>query len=307
MKNRSLQANQFEPINGTQSENCPYIGLLGDPATFSDFPAQMNACHHLNPVSTPNLYHQRSFCLSPTFVDCPIYQNERGTRMPKAFQYQSLGFSNRGKKLILYIGLGVIGLALAFSLLIDAKWPPSSSATNPPGETQYAPTLIETAVQISQEEGEANLPQITPTPTELMPTATQAPPTPTPEPQNLALDSPIGKEYQFIIHRVAEGETLQIFADQYNTSVEAITAVNYELISPLWIGWVVIIPMNTTDVSNLPAFEAYMIQQQSIALRGLADQLSASLEEIALYNNINVEYVLTEGEWLLIPRERPES
>jgi hypothetical protein len=307
MKNQSLPADEFEPINGTQSENCPHIGLFGDPATFSDFPAQMNACHHVNPINTPNLYHQRSFCLSPTFVDCPIFQNALVTRMPKDFQYQSLGLSNQRKRRILYIVLGVIGLALVFSFLINAKWRPSSSAPIPPEETQFSPTLIQTAIQPTPEEDELNLPQTTPTPTELILTVTQASPTPTSEPQNLALDSPIGKEYQFIIHRVAEGETLQIFADQYNTSVEAITAVNYELISPLWIGWLVIIPLNTTEVSNLPAFEAYMIQQQSIDLRELADQLSASLEKIALYNNLNVEYLLTEGEWLLIPRERPES
>ncbi len=53
-------------------------------------------------------------------------------------------------------------------------------------------------------------------------------------------------------HRVAEGESLQVFANLYNTSVEAIRNVNYDLIAPLWIDWLVVIPMNTMDVSGIP-------------------------------------------------------
>jgi hypothetical protein len=306
MEDRSPQANQFEPINGSRSENCPYIGLFGDPATFSDFPTQVNACHHVNPISTPNLYHQRSFCLSPAFVGCPIYQNEHGARLSKDIQFRARGLALTTRKLRLYIGLGVVVLIIIFGLLFVSKWRPLSSITYAPEETYGSQTFSETAVTLTLEEVKPTFQQITVTAMKPLPTATQTPPTPTHEPQNLSLDSPIGKEYQFIIHRVTEGETLQFFADQYNTSIEAITAVNFDLISPLWINWMVIIPLNTIDVTNLPAFEAYMVQQQNIPLRELAPQLSASLDDLAFYNNISMDYVMNEGEWLLIPRERPE-
>ncbi|MBW6465128.1 MAG: LysM peptidoglycan-binding domain-containing protein [Brevefilum sp.] len=305
MENRPPQANPFEPNNGTRFVNCPYIGLLGDAVTFSDFPAQMNACHHVDPVSTPDLYHQRSFCLSPAFVDCPIYQNDHGIRMPKAIQFRSRTLAKKKKEFLIYIGLGVIVLTIIFGLLFISNWLPSASITDVPEETGISQTFSETAVTRTQELVKATLPQVTATPARTLVSATQEPPTPTHEPQNLVLDSPIGKEYQFIIHRVAEGETLQFFADQYNTSIEAITAVNYDLISPLWIDWMVIIPLNSIDVTNLPAFEAYLAQQQSIPLRELAPQLSVSLEDLAFYNNISTDYVITEGEWLLVPRERP--
>jgi hypothetical protein len=305
MKDRSPQENQFEPIKGSQSENCPYIGLFGDPATFSDFPAEMNACHNVNKVGTPNLYHQRSYCLSPAFVDCPIYQNERGARLPKAIQFRSRGLAIRTKRFRLYIGLGFIVLTLIVGLRSINKWLPSSSI-NTPEETDNLQTFQETAETVTLEEVSAAIPQDTAIATQPSPTATHTPPTPTSEPQILALDTPIGREYQFIIHRVAEGETLQIFADQYKTSVEAITAVNYDLISPLWISWLVIIPLDTLDVSNLPAFEAHLVQQQSISLGELAPQLSASLDDLAFYNNINMDEIINEGEWLLVPRQRPE-
>ncbi|MEA3325750.1 MAG: LysM domain-containing protein [Chloroflexota bacterium] len=149
---------------------------------------------------------------------------------------------------------------------------------------------------------------------EIAKTQTDPPPSPTKQLTStptdvkpvLTLDIPIGSEYQFIIHRVKEGESLQIFADLYNTSVEAIRAVNYDLIAPLWIDWLVIIPVNTTDVEDIPTFEPYQVESDQITISELSKQLSTQLEDLLLYNNLDSEHVLYQGEWLLIPRERSE-
>jgi hypothetical protein len=147
---------------------------------------------------------------------------------------------------------------------------------------------------------------ITPSLTEPLATDTQVPPTPTARIVILTLDTPIGGDQKFIIHRVAEGETLQIFANKYHTSVEAIKDINFDLIIPLWTDWLVVIPENITDVSKLPLFEAHQVEEEYIKIQDLAIKLSASLEEMIYYNNIEENYLLRKGDWLLVPREKPQ-
>ncbi len=88
---------------------------------------------------------------------------------------------------------------------------------------------------------------------------------------------------------------------QYNTTVEAIRAVNYYLPSPLWVDWLVIIPVGITDTQGLPAFEAYMVTDQ-VTIEELAQKLSVSPEVLRYYNAVEGGYRLTPGEWLLIPK-----
>ena len=142
----------------------------------------------------------------------------------------------------------------------------------------------------------------TETQTELSPTAEPTDLTATLEDPLLALNTPIGKEIQFIIHRVAEGETTSQYAQRYNTSIEAINAVNYFLPPSLWINWLIVIPLDLTEVEGLPAFEAYLVEED-VTLDELAEQLSASLDEMCLYNGIDSNHTLHDGEWVLVPRE----
>jgi len=174
------------------------------------------------------------------------------------------------------------------------------------------PNKINTGIsQVTSQTSQKTTPQentiekFTQTQTEPSPTLTiQLTLTPTYEKPVLALDTPIGDENQFIIHRVAEGESLQIFANLYNTSVEAIRNVNYDLIAPLWIDWLVVIPMNTTDVTGIPTFEPYQVESDQISISELSELLSTSIADIIKYNNLNTEHFLVQGDWLLIPKER---
>jgi hypothetical protein len=125
---------------------------------------------------------------------------------------------------------------------------------------------------------------------------------PTHEIPVLAFGSPIGSEIQFVIHRVGEGETLQMFADHYNTCVEAIKAVNYDLISPLWVDWLVIIPINLTDVSNLPPFEACLIEEEDISIEEIAIILDVLPKDICFINGFDPDHILQKGEWVHVPR-----
>jgi hypothetical protein len=82
-------------------------------------------------------------------------------------------------------------------------------------------------------------------------------PAPTLEPVH-ALETPIGTDNHFIIHRVLPGESLLLLSQHYGTSVDAIELINYQLPTPLLEGFPIVIPVNDVDVRGFPAFEAYV-------------------------------------------------
>jgi hypothetical protein len=123
---------------------------------------------------------------------------------------------------------------------------------------------------------------------------------------NHQLEQPIGSDYKFVIHRILYGENLNQCATRYNTSIEAILAVNYDLRTPVWENALVIIPVEFTNVYGLPAFEAYEVPRADMSLKVLALGFGVSLKDLRYYNAIGMDESLQAGDWLLIPRPRPE-
>jgi capsular exopolysaccharide synthesis family protein len=115
------------------------------------------------------------------------------------------------------------------------------------------------------------------------------------------LDSPIGTNPRFIIHRVKSGENLDLYAQEYHTTIEAIRAVNYYSPTPIWEDWLIVIPLDTTDTTNLPAFEAYMVTDKNITIEKLAQSNLVDPALLKTYNGYPDNYQLTAGEWILIP------
>ncbi|MFU8827430.1 MAG: LysM peptidoglycan-binding domain-containing protein [Brevefilum sp.] len=293
-----MQANFPDHQNKLQN-NCPELGLRDDPVTFSAFPSLLNVCNHVKPATTPNITHQRTYCLNEGYINCPLLTTATGAKMPKEMALKTRRLSKGSRVLIIIAMTLVLLTATGVIIRYSNLWPAQSNQESTPLTTDlvFVPPIsspvVETVKAITN----------TPLEIELPPTETQAPSTPTREDPLLALGTPIGGEIQFIIHRVAEGETLQIFANQYNTSVEAITSVNHNLIVPLWTNWIVIIPFNFTDVSDLPLFAAHQVEEEFIPLPELAQHLSSSLTDMMFYNNLDAEHILHKGEWLIVPKE----
>ena len=297
-----MRNDNADHLNLQNQNSCPKLGLKEDPDSYSAFPLKINACYHVRPVDTPNLSHQRSYCLTSAYLHCPIYESAPGSKMPKEISLKKETLSKDKLFLLTGIGILLVVIILFFSFrsgiprlfTIDEQSTPSPTASVSPTITPVQPS--ETATTLP----------ITPSLTEPLATDTQVPPTPTARIVILTLDTPIGGDQKFIIHRVAEGETLQIFANKYHTSVEAIKDINFDLIIPLWTDWLVVIPENITAVSKLPLFEAHQVEEEYIKIQDLAIKLSASLEEMIYYNNIEENYLLRKGDWLLVPREKPQ-
>ena len=306
-----MLSNSEEINNNSLHNTCPHLGLSKDTKSFSAYPSARNVCHHVSPISTPAFIHQQKYCLSSNYLNCPIYNNPSGQKIPKSIKSYKRGFFNLEKRRKSIVVISAVIVIVVTGIIINSL--PGIDLINFVSQPENTPQRnhLELNQNISQTHQKtatniSSIETITKTYTEPPPTPTQMlTSTPTKKDPVLALDTPIGDENQFIIHRVKEGESLQIFANLYNTSVDAIRAVNYDLIAPLWIDWLVIIPLNTTEVSDIPTFEPYQVETENIALKDLSEELSIPLEDLVLYNNLDAEHVLHQGEWLLIPKERP--
>lgn len=289
---------------------CPFLGLKEDRATISAYPSHWNVCYHVSPKCTPDLVHQRSFCLSHNYQDCIVFKQSDNIKMPKKLMSSELGRCKKNKLskiLIVLVLLSVIGISTFF---MRNLWLPiiapqeivvsdgSQQITFPGGYKTSTKVLVLGAENFNQQptQTEAIKPTITPSPIVQTPTATKTNPP-------LALETPIGLLYQFVIHRVVEGESLLLFANWYDTSAEAIQAVNLNLTYPIQIGTLVIIPVEILDVTDLPAFEAYEVTQD-ISVEDLAIKLGVAVEDLILYNNLESGTLLRSGDWIIVPRER---
>jgi hypothetical protein len=83
------------------------------------------------------------------------------------------------------------------------------------------------------------------------------------------------------LHQVDFGESLEMLALNYETSVQAIREINYFLPSPLWTDVVVVIPIGSTEVDGLPVLEPVLIAEPVTTLASLGEQLSASTGVLA--------------------------
>ncbi len=298
---------QFSP-----EQSCPFLGMKNDSATFLAYPSKWNTCYRVEPVSTPVFSHQRDFCLQASHHDCPVFKAEMGERMPEALVLPVSGMEKRKKRIFALIAGSILILLLVIAIILNdrlftlgrniVETPPSEELTrsmamaNPTSSTpvhSFSPTITTTDSLMSQT---ATLPAPSET---ALPTISH---TSVP----LALETPIGDEIQFIIHRVVEGESLVLYANWFETSSDAIRAVNYELSLPLWAGTLIVIPIDQTDVTGLPAFEVYEVLGGDVVPSELAEQLSMDLEAFCRYNNIEPDHALHDGEVVLIPRERIE-
>jgi LysM repeat protein len=293
-----------ENINSLKANggNCPHLGLKDDPRTILSYPTVWNYCQHCKPISVPKFEHQRAFCLTSDFTLCPVYKENAGSSLPRELRHLYHGDASSKKFLRKYLigALIVLLFVIALIFIILRLIPGMQAPTN-----KLNPTLTAVGITSPTE-------TIPPTPdldlTRTAESLSQPTSTPTLKPTSTVpinphtLDSPIGTNPRFIIHRVKSGENLDLYAQDYHTTIEAIRAVNYYLPTPLWEDWLIVIPLDTTDTTNLPAFEAYMVTEKNITIEKLAQSNLVDPVLLKKYNGYPDNYQLTAGEWILIPR-----
>ncbi len=228
------------------------------------------------------------------------------------------GWNGRTGRVLLWVLLGILAIGsalmaeggrLSSALSLPALVIPTS--TRPPSVTRQ-PTLppeVSTPfvrpVALPGLEASATQPAASPSPTVTLKAAATNPPTPSPSPMGQCghqFETSFGSNYHFIIHRAHNGDSLNMYADTYHTSVEAIQALNYRLPIPMWKDWVLVIPVGETQVAGLPPFETYEVTEPGIPPEMLAQQLSVDAALLREYNDFDQSCQLIIG-WLVVPRE----
>jgi LysM repeat protein len=274
---------------------CPFIGFEDDPSTALAYPAKYNFCFHARPVSPVSLVYQRNKCLTEHYADCPVFLNENPAPLPKGIRGERISRIAAINWLSITALIAVLIIGLAATILtgiipIPGFEPPLagfSFATRTPA--------LQPEVLPSQE------PTLTPEPTAtLMPTPTATwviPVKITPR----ALETPFGSSPQLVIHKVAAGEGFILLAENFNTTAEAIKAINFELPESLWENTILVIPINTDDVTALPQFDVAEIRAEGMTIETYAERMQVDVELLKKYNDLPEGYTLKMGELLIVP------
>jgi len=105
------------------------------------------------------------------------------------------------------------------------------------------------------------------------------------------------------MHRVTGGESLNMYADKYFTTVDVIEAINYDLTLPIHDGGVLAIAPGLKQISVLPPFETYEVSAPTVSLESVAAKLSVAREALLQYNDFAADCRMLSG-WVLIPHPR---
>lgn len=287
---------------GQEDLTCPFLGMIGDRSTSLAYPSERNLCHKSRSLDAPKLEHQRTHCLPGEYHLCPVSTGKPVTHLPEDLRLQDQ--MPRQEKwfywLILILVVGVItvgGVILIFQFNTNNNaLPRQGSNTTIPEENipdkprRPTPSLTRTVHATSYPATSTIVLATTP------PQATK-----TESGAIHGLDELIGSAYRFVIHRMLPGETLFALATQYHTSADAIKKVNYNMPDPIWVDWPVVIPVDTSDVSGLPTFEAFEELEDDVSIEELADLLNLDVASLLFYNGLEPGYILSSWEWILIP------
>jgi hypothetical protein len=299
-------------------KRCPHLGLPDDPATAHGFPSWWNSCHSVKPIASPNLAHQREICLTTKHAFCPVFEAGQKKPLPKELRMRKVGTRRKliGRWITVVVSLTFLILG---GLIISGYWVPSwventpvpawisrvisqKSITNTPAvvlETQPPTVVIETATVTPEKSIVSETPSlseenIAATQTKISLASRCAYP----------LESPFdGVNNQFLFHEVAAGESMTILTERYETTQNAIEAVNYFFPSQLWAELVIIIPLNTTNTAGLDTFKPVLIDEEDISLEELAKNLLVSSAELIEFNQLDPSCRSFQG-WILVPAEK---
>ena len=273
---------------------CPILGLPTDPLTAMNYPSSQNYCCHVTPAAAPGAAHQRKFCLALSFKKCPLYAARSTKPMPAEYLADPI-IIKKETHVLRWMVTGFIILAvIAVALVLAVNRGLPAALVRTPTAPQL--TLTKPAAKAAAKATVTIMHTPLPSPT-TEPSSIQ---TLTPLSPHL-LETRFGTQRQFLLHRVLEGESLNLLAITYHTSTEAIRAVNYNLPATLWENTVIIIPPDQTDMAGVTPMTGYPISPEKITIQALALEKGVSLDALCSINGLPDDYLFKPGEWVIIP------
>jgi LysM repeat protein len=246
--------------------------------------------------------YQSNWCLSEEFTNCPVYQGASKDQLPDGL-IQKPESALPSRNVLLAIGIGAVGIVLLILLVAligrnrgvsrqDQSQTVTALAANlalTPSATHSLPPSPTPTVEPTLTPTRTNTPTVTPT-------STPAPPT-----QGPGLEALFGFNNEFLIHKVATNESLNIIALQYKTSSTVISATN-ELRSgaSLQVDQILVILPNKTEVSDLPVFRPLYLEQDA-SVDALVQEYGVSASDLRRYNALGDGDLIPAGRWIIIP------
>jgi hypothetical protein len=304
-------------------QNCPYLGLHDDQRTSLAYPSAWNYCFRARPSASVSISHQIAACLSPEYIHCPVYLAVQDGTLPANLRGSSSAPTRHRKsarrKLRRMAWSVVIIILLIMAFILGQRFFPSYF------ESWFSPNTTSSLATTTVRADSTNYAQIGTIPSH---TATGSPPqasfTATPVPLKTGtpthaisltkpgftpiikrcgytLDTPFGADVKFTLHQIASGENLDKLTVRYQTTVDAIRAVNFSLPIPIWENSILVIPIGVSDVTGVPSFEPYRADGTIFSLEELALKLSADAQALLKYNAFSDSCTIFKG-WLIVPR-----
>ena len=296
---------------------CSFLGLEDDSDTPLAFPSIWNSCHHCKPIVGVNLDHQSNFCLSARHTSCPAYLQAPDQKLPDEIRIVQPSFSGyRFRQIFLpTLALLVVVIILgwffapdmfsALNLLNTRSSGQASLIT--PQSIQKTPSPSSIAVAVILTATEPSLSTLRPIITNpTMPAAIQITPTLLSKRNPHEIESLIGLNYIFRIHRAKGAEDIYTLAYENGTTAAAIVSINYIIKIPFSAQQLVVIPVYRKDVSELPLFEAYRVTEDT-TIELLSTQLDVDPAQLQFYNGLGSYTQLYKGEWLVVPHEKKQA
>ena len=278
----------------TPTPDCPFLGLKNDTRTSLAYANTANHCFHCQVPAIPRLDHQTAFCLTSNFIECSVFAQSEKLPFPgklkqavKRPEQQRLVW----RTILLLLGLLLVAvLAWQVYLSISARQIATAQAAAPASIPSSTPTS----------------PPPTSTPTSQPASATPSPTATSLPPQKHTLEVPVKVDGQeFIIHAVTTGEQMVLLARDYQTSVEAIQALNYQMSTSVWVGGAIVIAPDTLAIDPaVPAMAAYKVADAEISLQDLAVKLGVDLALLKRYTRCPDGCQLHSGDWVMLPYPR---
>ncbi len=290
-------------------KRCPHLGLRDDPATAFYFPSEWNYCHSVKPIAPPSLVYQREVCLTTAHIFCIAIDARQKKSLPKDMRRREVGATHKliGRWITVVV---ILTFIIMGGLIFSGYWAPSwvertsipfsISRVIPQKTMTNTPTVVIVTDAVTPEK---SIVSETPGPSKEDIAATQI---------KLALASrcayPLEKPFgnvnrKFLLHKVVEGENMTILTERYETTPNAIEAINNFYSSSLWAESVIVIPLNLTNIDGLPSFKPVLLDEEDISLEELAQNLLVSSVDLIEYNQLDPSCRSFQG-WVLVPGEK---
>lgn len=299
-----------EPLVSKSASRCPYLGLTEDPQTSLGFPSEWNYCQHARPTGPVRLEYQGVFCMTANHVFCSAFKANKLTKLPPEIRLRRSSRAQYGWLIGLVLGIGVL-VALLWFLGRNGSWPPAlpwafiTSPVSAASPTLTVPTKshlgFQPLVASSGTRVGSSLEAALSLQTATFTVAPAVTPSPLGQCVSHDLETPFGSEVKLVIHRVHGGESMDMYAATYSTSVKTIIALNYHLTIPIQHDSVIVIAPGKTQPPAVPPFEALQIAKTSRTLQSLAADFSVTPEQLSAYNDFDPGCSMVTG-WLLVPR-----